>query len=189
MTGPISFNTYCFENLRVWPLKYHKYANSHSLPVLLFFTSPFPKKTHKVHKATAVLIPFCGGRAGCQGRNSAWLSGHVINSTVSLCLSKELFIRLCTLPNFLALPLPLSWWWPVTLNNCELLPQKYFHVLHMFVLKWIHPAITPPNSPPLLLPSNQPSFKSMLKCPYPLWSLFPATKHRWLSSCWCSQTM
>ena len=102
---------------------------------------------------------------------------------------KEIFIRLCTLPNFLALPLPLSWWWPVTLNNCGLLPEKYFHVWHMFGLKRMHPVITPPNSPPLFLPSNQPSFKSMLKCPYPLWILSPATKHKLLSSCWCSQTM
>lgn len=114
---------------------------------------------------------------------------HVIYGTVSFSLSKETFIRLCTLPNFLALPLPLSWWWPVTLNNCGLLPEKYFHVWHMFGLKCIHPAITPPNYPPLFLPSNQPSFKSMLKCPYPLWSLSPATKHRLLSSCWHSQTV
>lgn len=28
----------------------------------------------------------------------------------------------------------------------------------MFGLKWIHPAITPPNSLPLLLPSKQPAF-------------------------------
>lgn len=99
LTGHISSDAYYFENLRGWPLEYHKHDNHDPYILLYFFHFSSPKEnTWSSQSKSSLNIQFW--------RQEKITTDFLVKLQTAqfLYLSQEMFIALCTFPKFLGLP-------------------------------------------------------------------------------------